>query len=656
MIKNGKNRFFDCISPLYWFVFALILILGRFALLCSLYMLDTPFGGPLVSNFNRFIWYALYAEIGLTTSIAFVFAIISLIARGKGTKIIKIVSIAIASIYIILSGTNDEIMRWLNQQLTISYIQTYIFAATDLGLSKSIFLGDAFHFLLTAGIAIATIVGICLLSFKFSSHKIFVPTAKKNRIYIIVLLALAIVGSTSHTWFNPSARRWDKIRPVFYTLLDNVLSNFEMGKKSDNYDEGIQSLGGIPSKEYPFWKEVENETDSLKAFKQRSLNQRPDIILLTIESLRGWTSDMRVKANCNRFPNLCKLAQSGLYFPNAHSVGFPSIEGMLGIMEGVYSFPQGILLNSYPNLRMRSISEILSDAGYYTEVLIGSDPKFDNSHIWFKKWFDYNEYNPDNENDVALANRFVERYRERPKDKPVFYHWLSRSMHVSFDLPEDMGPKPSNPDSAYIRAEAYMDSALGIIMNEIAISPRANQTLIVLTGDHSLPNDAHSRQNEKLGKVTDGNTWISLMFNGPGIAPSINRNPVSQVDIAPSILGYLHLNVSNHFMGFNLLQQDSSLSNRSTPVFAFRFGDMSMREDSTTYFFPQFSKSTSIIAYRALLEPSWDTDKPVSGYTSGKAIDLSTDEHQKIVKQMQAAAKAWEYTVHTNHLMPDNKN
>ena len=172
----------------------------------------------------------------------------------------------------------------------------------------------------------------------------------------------------------------------------------------------------------------------------------------------------------------------------------------------------------------------------------------------------------------------------------------------------------------------------------------------------AVQNDAHSRQNEKLGKVTDGNTWISLMFNGPGIAPSINRNPVSQVDIAPSILGYLHLNVSNHFMGFNLLQQDSSLSNRSTPVFAFRFGDMSMREDSTTYFFPQFSKSTSIIAYRALLEPSWDTDKPVSGYTSGKAIDLSTDERQKVVKQMQAAAKAWEYTVHTNHLMPDNKN
>ena len=37
----------------YWFFFALILALGRFAQLCALYMMDTPLGGPLVSNYNQ---------------------------------------------------------------------------------------------------------------------------------------------------------------------------------------------------------------------------------------------------------------------------------------------------------------------------------------------------------------------------------------------------------------------------------------------------------------------------------------------------------------------------------------------------------------------------------------------------------------------------
>ena len=131
----------------YWFFFALILALGRFAQLCALYMMDTPMGGPLVSNFNRFIWYALYSEIGLVMAVALVFWGISKLVRGKGYTVVKIVSLVFAFAYLALSATNDEIMRWISQRLTLSYIRTYIFAFTDTGLVSTIFAGSAFHFI-----------------------------------------------------------------------------------------------------------------------------------------------------------------------------------------------------------------------------------------------------------------------------------------------------------------------------------------------------------------------------------------------------------------------------------------------------------------------------------------------------------------------------
>jgi hypothetical protein len=44
---------------------------------------------------------------------------------------------------------------------------------------------------------------------------------------------------------------------------------------------------------------------------------------------------------------------------------------------------------------------------------------------------------------------------------------MSRSMHTTFDLPPDMGPKPEDLDEAYLKATAYMDSSLGIILDEV---------------------------------------------------------------------------------------------------------------------------------------------------------------------------------------------
>ena len=131
---------------LYWFFFGLILIAGRFSLLCILYMLKTPSGGSLVFDYNRFIWHTLYAEIGFSMALALLFFLISRVVSAPKLKWVKVASVVAAAIYLFLSGVDDELQRWMSQKLSVSFIKTYMFAFTDTGLVSKIAIGGLAHF------------------------------------------------------------------------------------------------------------------------------------------------------------------------------------------------------------------------------------------------------------------------------------------------------------------------------------------------------------------------------------------------------------------------------------------------------------------------------------------------------------------------------
>ena len=643
-------------TPLYWIVFAIVLILGRISLLCSLYLFKNPFGSPFVENIHKFLWHSIYVEAGVVLAITTCLIFASLWIRGKGFVVLKIFTVFIGVLYIVTAGIDDEIQRWMFQKFTPSFISCYINAFTDTSIAMDVFSGDAFHFILTVFLVSLFSAAVIIVTYKADLNQMAHKSFKKRQLIVLgVSLLLAIVGCTSFWWFHPLPRRQVRIKPVVYTFISELINTVDARHAPDNYREGVLALGGNPDVKYPFWKEAKNEAESIGLFKEKSFDEKPDIILFTIETLRGWVSDMRIGTACNDLPHLCKLAKNGLYFPNTHSVGAPSIEGLLGIMEGIVSHPDVVLLNNYPNTRMRALPEVLRDAGYYTEVLMGTDPRFANEIVWFNQWFDYVEY-IDNSNDVDLANRFLEHYKTRPTDKPLFYHWMSRSMHVPFNLPKDMGPTPDDPAVAYRRAIAYMDSALGIILDAVEKGPRAQNTLFVLTGDHSFPTGKQAQLVEKLGKINDGRSWVSLIFNGPNINPQIETRQVSQSDIAPSVLGYLNLDVSNSYMGIDLLSRRDSLSTiEFPPVFSFEYGDMGMWEDSMTYYLSPIKGDNQALALKSYLEPLWDTTQLVDGFVHAAPVEISAERLHAKTRTMRAVSDAWRYIVYKNKLMPPKR-
>ena len=198
-----------------------------------------------------------------------------------------------------------------------------------------------------------------------------------------------------------------------------------------------------------------------------------------------------------------------------------------------------------------------------------------------------------------------------------------------------------------------MDSALGIIMDEVAKSPRANNTLFILTGDHSLPNSEQMPTVERVGQASDAFTWVSLLFAGPGIEPRTDTHPVSQGDIAPSIIGYLDLEVSNHFMGTDLLScRDSSCTMEFPPVYSFRGGDMGLRDDSLTFLLPNVEGKDPALVLKKDHEPTWNTASPVEGFVNEQPTEVSREEILKTTATMRAISNTWKYIVYRNKLMP----
>ena len=662
----------------YWFWFGLTLWSTRLVLLCVLYFTDAPTGGPIVDRWYRFFPHTLVIEAGVVMALAFAGGLLCTLLRGKARKVAGIVFLTLGIAYMVTAGTDDEIMRWMGQHLSLSFITTYALAASDMGLVGRVFLGGAWHFLLTTFIVIAGIVGTVFLYRKmFAKWSEETVVAVKNRaavknwICLGIALALAITGLTSKNWFAPSNMRWKRIAPVAFRLVDEIKYKLTESERRSDYAEGITLLGGFPLADYPF-EDCTASASECEQYRQHDIEQfkargdrKPDIIFFVIETFRGWTGDIRVPATCEKLPNICKLAKSGLYFPNAHSVGYPSIEGFLGVLAGVWAHPQMTFLSDYPNTRMRALPEILGEAGYYRMVLTATEPSFDNLHPWFAKWFDYSEYKPENQHDVPIANRFRELYAKRPAGQPLFFDWMSTTSHVPFSLPKEYGPTPSDPEEAYVRSLAYMDSAVGIVMDEVAKGPNADNTLFVLVGDHAFANNAQHRVSNFIGGVHDGYTWVPLIVAGPNIEPKVVTTPVSQVDIAPTVLDYIFLyGATEFFVGESLLELDPPAAfdgvdytivfhaaSKHRPVFAFRMGDMTMITDSVTYI-ANIQDSTLVSAFETVLEPTWDTSHPAEGFVTGKVIENAAAKYAETFRKMRAAGHAWEYVINKNLLLP----
>jgi hypothetical protein len=222
---------------------------------------------------------------------------------------------------------------------------------------------------------------------------------------------------------------------------------------------------------------------------------------------------------------------------------------------------------------------------------------------------------------------------------------VTASTHVPYELPEDQGATPRDKDRAFLRALQFTDRSLMAVLDELRRSPRWERTIVIVVGDHSMPNSWQSTNGDELGYPHAGYTWTSMIIASPGVTGGeIRTETCTHVDVAPTLLGLVGLRASNHFMGQDLL----SPAYRPAPAMIFRFNGVAFQSGLERWQI-RLDDDAFVRGFR-LPDMVPESKNPVAAWRHGKK--LRADQAPN-VERLREAARAWGWIIEENRLMPE---
>jgi lipoteichoic acid synthase len=537
-------------------------------------------------------------------------------------------------------------VRWTGEHLNPHWFGAYNLLA-DARILKDVLFGDTF----AVAVALLLVVGPSLAILAIARRR--GPERLDGR-YVALLAALAFAGLSSQSLLAPTAQALRRARPVLVGLVSESVASFGDRPSSREVRAGVAELhrflnrppGWFGDTGYPVWHAVPSEEASYARFRARPLSEKPDILLVVLESARGWETDFRRTSAEARVPALHRLwKERGVSFPTCIATGYPSIEGWGGIFLALLGHPSGILLYNARQLRVLSIGEILRRAGYDRELVAATSPAFEKMEDWYARWFDNVRYDPVDTTDEALATTTIQRF-EAARERPLFLTLFTVATHPPLYRPPG-APAPRTPREAYLAALGYTDRQLGRIFDVLRATPRGRDTIVLIVGDHATTNPWQAIRLPRLGTPNAGENWTTLLVAAKGLpAGTLRPELTSQLDIGPSLLGLLDLDVSHHFLGRDLFTASAPLPQG---VLALRFHGLAAFEGPFLYQArlddPAFQQKWRWEFYEE------QADAANGDYHHGVQEALSAADREKI-GDLKRMARAWGAVLDDNRVMP----
>ncbi len=621
------------------------LFLARAASLALHFVLAAPSGARVAQHPFDLIPAALAGEVGTLAALGALAGVLTWVSARAGLLVLTGGGCAL----LFLSQLDLELVRWTGEHLNPYWIGAYNLLAHR-RLLREIVRGDALAFLTAVALVVVPSAAVVALARRRGPER-------TTRGATALLAGVAAAAFLFESALAPDARALRRARPVLVGFVSESVRALGDRPTPREVREGIATLHGFlnrpprwfPEAGYPVWHPVPDEEASYARFRARPLAERPDVLLVVLESARGWETDLRRPGTASRIPELHRLwTERGVAFPHCIATGYPSIEGRGGILLGIAAHPSGILLYNARQLRVLSIGEILGRAGYTRELVAATSAAFEKMEDWYARWFDAVRYDAAFTTDDDLARRTVERL-EAPREAPLFLTLFTIATHPPLYRPP--GTDPKTPREAYLAALGYTDRALGRIFESLRRTPRGRDTIVVVVGDHSTTNPWQSIRLPRLGTPNAGENWTSLLVAGPGLpAGTVRDELTSQPDVGPTLLGLLGLDVSNHFFGRNLFERPAP---PPQGVLALRFHGLAAWEGprllQARLDDPAFAQGWAWRTYET--EP----DPENGDYHHGTKLDLSPADRTRI-EELKAMARAWGAVLDDNRVMPPGRD
>lgn len=266
-------------------------------------------------------------------------------------------------------------------------------------------------------------------------------------------------------------------------------------------------------------------------------------------------------------PFLDSLARQGVYMKNHFANGRRSIEALPSILAGLPALMDEVYITSaYQTNELHGLGSILRSNGYSTAFFHGGRNGTMGFDVFsrlagFEKYYGLNEFPyADVSKEVGLMDKedvkgwgvadepFLDFMATELNNLPQPFGAavFTLSSHHPYLIPEKYKGKFPKGTLEIHETIGYTDHALRNFFQKASQQPWYNNTLFVITADHTQKVEVPAYNNE-LGLYD-----VPLIFFHPkGGIPAIDTSRIAQhVDIMPSILDYLGLQASNKLLPF----------------------------------------------------------------------------------------------------------
>lgn len=380
------------------------------------------------------------------------------------------------------------------------------------------------------GMGITSVIVLCLLSFTMvkSSH----AEISDNR------------------YLNEIAR--NGIFELFSAYRNNALDYDKFYKTLSMEDIAFflrEKLNGKESGQSPLDRPVKSGK------KARPYN----LVLITVESLSAeFLAEFGEKNSIT--PNLDKLIPKSLFFSNLYATGTRTVYGLSAITLGMPPIPGNSIVRRPENSDMFSIGHVLKSKGYATKFIYGGYGYFDNMNSFFENnGYEIVDRNKLTKEEIRFANIWGvaddDLYRRVLKEndkahregRPFFDMVMTTSNHRPYTFPEGKIDLPSK--SGRWGGVKFTDFAVDEFLNEAKKRAWFKDTIFVIVADHTAGSSGKSELDPK-------KYHIPMWIYAPGIIkPGKMDDMMSQIDIAPTILGLMNISYDSRFYGVDVLKQ-----------------------------------------------------------------------------------------------------
>lgn len=306
----------------------------------------------------------------------------------------------------------------------------------------------------------------------------------------------------------------------------------------------------IPANMRP-WFEHRKDKPAVLPTEPRAFLLNPLVILVTIDCLRA---DVIMSANHDKsLPTLSLLRQTGLSFTNARSAASSTVPSLSAIFSSAYYSQQYWTVHKGsivpPEDDTPRLQEELTRAGVVTTTFIGGEglmPEYGVLRGFSEATrvrTGRTQYTPA----ALLMDAALDRLSNAKAD-PLFLYVHFFDAHAPYDRGRQTESKYEN----YIGELELIDAQLGRLLRHLHLSGLWRRAMVIVTADHGEAFGEHGMLMHA-ATVYDELLRVPLLIWRPGLAVRTVEEPVSLVDLAPTILDLFGLPTPGRYMGQSLV-------------------------------------------------------------------------------------------------------